>query len=305
MELRHIRYFIAVAEELNFTRAAEKLLIAQPPLSRQIRDLEDELGARLFERSSHGLTLTAEGNAFLQYANQILYLTERSKEDILEMSKGLQGSIDIASVEGHAPRMLAEWIADFRNSFPQIQCSIWNGSTDEVIYRVSSGLCDFGIITEPHNAEGVGSIPVYTEPWAALIPASDPLASVPGDSIQIEDLKERDLIIPSRESRLREIQRWFPEENPDLHIACRISHMLNAFELTRKGVGISIYPVSDNHFSNDPDVVIKQIRPTVLASYILVWNRSGKLSPVASRFLQKLHVLPHTATTLFSLQKKY
>ena len=178
MELRHIRYFIAVAEELNFTRAAEKLLIAQPPLSRQIRDLEDELGARLFERSSHGLTLTAEGNAFLQYANQILYLTERSKEDILEMSKGLQGSIDIASVEGHAPRMLAQWIADFRNSFPQIQCSIWNGSTDEVIYRVSNGLCDFGIITEPHNAEGLCSIPLYTEPWAALIPASDPLASV-------------------------------------------------------------------------------------------------------------------------------
>ena len=288
MELRHIRYFIAVAEELNFTRAAEKLLIAQPPLSRQIRDLEDELGARLFERSSHGLTLTAEGNAFLQYANQILYLTERSKEDILEMSKGLQGSIDIASVEGHAPRMLAEWIADFRNSFPQIQCSIWNGSTDEVIYRVSNGLCDFGIITEPHNAEGLCSIPVYTEPWAALIPASDPLASIPGDSIQIEDLKERDLIIPSRESRLREIQRWFPEENPDLHIACRISHMLNAFELTRKGVGISIYPVSDNHFSNDPDVVIKQIQPTVLASYILVWNRSGKLSQVASRFIQNV-----------------
>lgn len=295
MELRHIRYFIAVAEELNFTRAAEKLLIAQPPLSRQIRDLEDELGAKLFERSSHGLTLTAEGNAFLQYANQIYYLSERSKEDILEMSKGLQGSIDIASVEGHAPRMLAEWIADFRNSFPQIQYSIWNGSTDEVIYRVSSGLCDFGIITEPHNAEGLYSIPVYSEPWAALIPAGDPLALAPGSSISVEALKDRDLIIPSRESRLREIQRWFPQENPQLHIACRISHMLNAFELTRKGVGIAIYPISDNHFSNDPSVVIKNISPTVTASYILIWNRSGQLSQIASRFIKNvcdMHDLP-------------
>ena len=154
---------------------------------------------------------------------------------------------------------------------------------------------DFGIITEPHNAEGLYSIPVYSEPWAALIPAGDPLALVPGSSISVEALKDRDLIIPSRESRLREIQRWFPQENPQLHIACRISHMLNAFELTRKGVGIAIYPISDNHFSNDPSVVIKNISPTVTASYILIWNRSGQLSQIASRFIKNvcdMHDLP-------------
>ena len=288
MELRHIRYFVAVAEELNFTRAAEKLMIAQPPLSRQIRDLEDELGAKLFDRSSHGLTLTAEGNTFLQYAHQILYLSERSREDILEMSRGLQGSINIASVEGHAPRLIAEWIADFRDLFPQIQYTLWNGSTDEVIYRVTSGLCDFGVITEPHNAEGLCAIPVFKEPWAALIPADDPLAAAEGNTIDIETLKDRDLIIPSRESRLREIQRWFAEEDPELHVACRISHMLNAFELVRKGVGIAIYPISDNHFSNDPSVVIKNLSPSVICTYILVWNRSSQLSQAASRFIRNV-----------------
>ena len=90
MELRHIRYFMAVAEEMNFTRAAEKLSIAQPPLSRQIKDLEEELGASLFERSSHSLRLTEEGILFKQYASRILELESRSKDDIAGMAVGLR-----------------------------------------------------------------------------------------------------------------------------------------------------------------------------------------------------------------------
>ena len=105
MELRHIRYFIAVAENMSISRAAQELLIAQPPLSRQIRDLEDELGADLFERTPQGLRITPEGNAFLQYARQIMDLAERSRIHVFEMAKGIQGTIDIASVEGHAPRL--------------------------------------------------------------------------------------------------------------------------------------------------------------------------------------------------------
>ena len=104
MELRHIRYFKAVAEEKNFTRAAEKLAIAQPPLSRQIQDLEAELGTQLFIRSPHKVTLTEEGELFLQYASQILDLVHRSEEEVRERKEGLQGTLYIASVEGCGPR---------------------------------------------------------------------------------------------------------------------------------------------------------------------------------------------------------
>ncbi len=100
MELRHIRYFKAVAEEKNFTRAAEKLAIAQPPLSRQIQDLEEELGTELFVRSPHKVTLTEEGELFLQYASQILDLVSKSEEEVREMREGLTGTLYIASVEG-------------------------------------------------------------------------------------------------------------------------------------------------------------------------------------------------------------
>ena len=128
MELRHIRYFKAVAEEKNFTRAAEKLAIAQPPLSRQIQDLEEELGTELFVRSPHKVTLTEEGELFLQYASQILDLVSKSEEEVREMREGLTGTLYIASVEGCAPRFFAEWISTFRKKHPNVQYNLWNGN---------------------------------------------------------------------------------------------------------------------------------------------------------------------------------
>ena len=307
MELRHIRYFIAVAENMSISRAAQELLIAQPPLSRQIRDLEDELGADLFERTPQGLRITPEGNAFLQYARQIMDLAERSRIHVFEMAKGIQGTIDIASVEGHAPRLIAKWIAAFREGRPNVQYSIRNGSTDDVIYRVTQGLSDLGVITEPLNADGVYSVPVYREPWTAMIPASDPLAKLPGDTVSVSALRDKDLIIPSRESRLQEILDWFPVEDGELsgqemtdggkagspgrylRVRCRISHMLNAYELARQGVGIAIYPASDNHFSKDPDVIIKRlVDPEVTASYLLIWDQRHPLPHAAELFVKEV-----------------
>ena len=334
MELRHIRYFIAVAENMSISRAAQELLIAQPPLSRQIRDLEDELGADLFERTPQGLRITPEDNAFLQYARQIMDLAERSRIHVFEMAKGIQGTIDIASVEGHAPRLIAKWIAAFREGRPNVQYSIRNGSTDDVIYRVTQGLSDLGVITEPLNADGVFSVPVYREPWTAMIPASDPLAKLPGDTVSVSALRDKDLIIPSRESRLQEILDWFPVEDEELggremlddessgsgparsgsgpgrirdgspgtgssgsargpgrklKVLCRISHMLNAYELARQGVGIAIYPASDNHFSKDPEVIIKRlVDPEVTASYLLIWDQRHPLPHAAELFVKEV-----------------
>ena len=128
MELRHIRYFKAVAEEKSFTKAAEQLAIAQPPLSRQIQDLEAELGTTLFLRTPHKVSLTEEGELFLQYANQILDLVNRSEEDVRERKEGLQGTLYIASVEGCGPRLFAEWIAGFQQRHPHVQYNLWNGN---------------------------------------------------------------------------------------------------------------------------------------------------------------------------------
>lgn len=287
MELRHIRYFMAVAEELNFTKAAEKLHMAQPPLSRQIQDLEKELGARLFHRTPHILKLTEEGVLFSQYAVQILELARRSAEGIRELHTGLTGTLYLASVEGHAPRLISEWIAGFHKLHPHVQYDLWNGSSDEVTDRVTKGLCDLGIITSPYSTEGLSVLPVYDEPWVAILPKDHPLALEDGDTIRLEKLSPFELIIPSRRSRLQEITGWFELSGNRPHILCRISNTLNAYMLVEQGVGIAIYPASANDIRTPDSICIRRITdPSVTVSYALIWKKNQNLSHAAEALIR-------------------
>ena len=287
MELRHIRYFMAVAEELNFTKAAAKLHMAQPPLSRQIQDLEKELGARLFHRTPHMLKLTEEGVLFSQYAVQILELARRSAEGIRELHTGLTGTLYLASVEGHAPRLISEWIAGFHKLHPHVQYDLWNGSSDEVTDRVTKGLCDLGIITSPYSTEGLSVLPVYDEPWVAILPKDHPLALEDGDTIRLEKLSPFELIIPSRRSRLQEITGWFELSGNRPHILCRISNTLNAYMLVEQGVGIAIYPASANDIRTPDSICIRRITdPSVTVSYALIWKKNQNLSHAAEALIR-------------------
>ncbi len=286
MELRHIRYFLAVAEEMNFTRAAEKLCIAQPPLSRQIRDLEEELQVELFVRKPHALQLTEEGILFRQYAMQIMNLVDRSTEEIHEIRGDLYGTLYLASVEGSAPRLLSGWIAGFEKLHPQVQYNLWNGNSDDVVNRVMKELCELAVIMEPHNAEGVEALPVFSEPWVAIIPKGHSLAQKVDSPLEVKELLPYDLIIPSRTSRLEEINKWFAGTGYLPTVRCRMAHMLTAYELTRQGVGISIYPATSGSLAGYPDVCVREIaEPAVTASYVLIWNKNHQLSHVAKEFV--------------------
>lgn len=290
MELRHIRYFLTVAEELNFTKAAEKLAMAQPPLSRQIQDLEAELGAKLFVRKPRALQLTEEGEVFRQYAVRVMELVDKSTEDVRELKKGLQGTLYLASVDGSAPHLLSGWIAGFHKGHPHIQYNLWNGNSDDVTNRIMKGLCDLAVIMEPYNAEGLHGLKVFEEPWVAIMPADHPLAKEPGDSVSLKKLVDYDLIIPSRQSRLQEIEGWFAGIGRVPNVRCRMAHVLNAYELTSQGLGIAIYPAA----SRSADLYSGAVRglrakrivePEVTASYVLIWSKSRPLSHAAREFL--------------------
>ena len=284
MELRHLRYFLTVAEEGSFTKAADKLLIAQPPLSRQIRDLEDELGTSLFIRKSHGLQLTDAGNRFRQYAAQIIHLSEQSVEELHEMNKGLQGTLFLATVEGVGPHIISEWIKGFHEQYPHVQYNMWNGNSDDVVNRVNNGLCDIAIITAPYDQEGLDGITIWEEPWIAMLPSDHPLASEPGDSIDLIKLAPYDLIIPSRQSRMQEIEKWFHPLKEEPKIIGRVAHMLNAYELSARGIGIAIYPQFASTYTSDSVVIKKITNPDVTASYVVVKSNDRSLSPVAKEF---------------------
>ncbi|MBO5551642.1 MAG: LysR family transcriptional regulator [Lachnospiraceae bacterium] len=286
MELRHIRYFMAVAEEMNFTRAAEKLSIAQPPLSRQIKDLEEELGAKLFKRSPRSLQLTEEGLLFKQYAAQILELESKSKDDIAEMSVGLRGRIYFATVEGYGPHLLAGWISGFHEKNPHVQFDLWTGTTDEIVNRIHKGLCDMAVVMEPFSDPDISSIKVHSEPWAAIIPRSDPLALLKRNYVRPEELADKELIIPSRASRSAEFRKWMPDPEKPLNVICRVAHLINVRELARAGVGIAIFPLAEGVMEEDDRIAVKKIdHPDATASYLLIWNKNRPATKAAGEFL--------------------
>ncbi|NCB94007.1 MAG: LysR family transcriptional regulator [Clostridia bacterium] len=286
MELRHIRYFLTVANELSFTKAAEELCIAQPPLSRQIHDLESELGVKLFIRSPKALKLTEEGLLFKQQAQQILALVEKSTEEVQELKNGLSGTLFLGSVEGYGPKLMSEWIRGFQKKYAHVHYNLWNGNSDDVTDRLLKGLCDLAIIAEPYNAESLEAIHIYKEPWVAMIPAGNPLAKSKDSTIELEKLSSEELILPSRNSRIDEIKSWFRNFESQPTIRCVMSHMTNAYELTEQGVGIAIFPASAAEFTDPKKVVIKEIiKPGYETSYVLVWDKNRKLSGLVETFV--------------------
>ena len=290
MELRHLRYFLAVCEEMNFTKAAERLLIAQPPLSRQIKDLEEELGAKLFVREHHALSLTDEGVMFRQYAERILSLSEKSVDEVKMMHTGLHGTLYIAGVEGKAPHIISSWIAEFSKKYPEVEYSLWNGNSDDVNMRVQKGLCDVGVITEPYDPKGIHSLSIYEEPWVAMFSVNHPLASTYGksgsDSIPLGILADYDLIIPSRDSRLREINDWFAPIGKTPRIRARIAHVINAYELCLQNMGVAIFPAAASDFAPEGVMVRKITDPSFMAKYVCIYSAEHSMSPVAKKFVE-------------------
>ncbi|MDO4961430.1 MAG: LysR family transcriptional regulator [Eubacteriales bacterium] len=289
MELRHLRYFNEVATEMNFTRAAEKLNIAQPPLSKQIKDLEEELGVELFVRRPHYLALTPEGEMLKQYAAQIIALADKAAETVREMGQGLNGTIYIATVEGHTLRMLSRYISEFSTRYPSVQYNLWTGSADEVMVRVKNGLCDFAILADIKDTEGVEYYNLVKERWTALIPASNPLASLPGNEIAARELLPFDLILPSRSERFNEVSNWFRDSEVKPKVRCRYTNVLSAYELSRQSVGISIYPGETDEilgFNSNDEVIVKMIsNPTVTSTYVMLYNINRVLPHVVNEFI--------------------
>ncbi|MBQ1294893.1 MAG: LysR family transcriptional regulator, partial [Clostridiales bacterium] len=132
MDLRQIRYFLTVAEERNITRAAERLHLSQPPLSRALMDLEEELGCTLIIRGKRHVTLTPEGLALKRRGEQILALADIAKTEITDVKKGLSGTLYLGHVDSNGPSLAAEWISSFKKEFPNVTYNLWCGTVDDL-----------------------------------------------------------------------------------------------------------------------------------------------------------------------------
>ncbi len=284
MELRTLHYFTVVAQELNITRAAEKLNMSQPPLSNQIKALEEELGVQLFIRGKRHLELTEEGGLLLRRAVQIQELADKTRQEIASLREGMTGVIYLSMVEGRAPFLAARWIAGFREEFPLVRYNLWNGSSDDVLDRLRKGLADLAVIAAPYDTEHLEGFPVGREPWIAMLHPGHPLAQTVGDTIPLSSLAGEPLIVPSRKSRMDAIRRWFGEVGAEPHILCEMSNYMDAAALTSQGVGISIFPQTVD-VSNGLVVSKVVIQPSRQVEYILVWNRGQPPSGLTREFI--------------------
>ena len=284
MELRTLHYFTVVAQELNITRAAEKLNMSQPPLSNQIKALEEELGVQLFIRGKRHLELTEEGGLLLRRAVQIQELADKTRQEIASLREGMTGVIYLSMVEGRAPFLAARWIAGFREEFPLVRYNLWNGSSDDVLDRLHKGLADLAVIAAPYDTEHLEGFPVGREPWIAMLHPDHPLAQPIGDTIPLSSLVGESLIVPSRKSRVDAIRRWFGEVGAEPHILCEMSNYMDAAALTSQGVGISIFPQTVD-VSNGLVVSKVVIQPSRQVEYILVWNRGQPPSGLTREFI--------------------
>ena len=291
MELRTLHYFITVAQELNITRAAEKLNMSQPPLSNQIKGLEEELGAQLLIRGKRHLELTEEGALLLRRALQIQELTDKTRQEIASLREGMTGTIYLSMVEGQAPFLAAKWIAGFREEFPLVRYNLWNGSSDDVLDRLRKGLADLAIIAAPYDTEHLEGFPVGRGPWAAMLHPDHPLARRSGDAIPLSSLVGEPLIVPSRKSRVEAIRHWFGEIGAEPRILCEMSNYMDAAALTSQGVGISIFPQTTG-ISNGLVVSKVVTQPSRQVEYILVWNKGQAPSGLTRELIRYVKDCP-------------
>ncbi|MBR0469494.1 MAG: LysR family transcriptional regulator [Mogibacterium sp.] len=284
MDLRTLQYFVTVAEELNITRAAEKLHMSQPPLSASIKGLEEELDTVLFIRGKRRLKLTESGQLLYRRAKEILKLVDKTRSEVLSLGEGMRGTIAIGLVEGMAPDIAAEWFAGFRIIHPNVRFRILDGSTDDLLEKLRTGLISLAVITSPCDNSLLHSFHVGEEKMAALMSRDHPLAQDNGRKIRVADLVGENLIVPSRKALIETIYRWFREIDSEPQIVCEMDSYLDAAALAGRQVGISIYPRTA-YIPND-SLVFKEIAGNdKKMEYLFVWRKGHPLPTIEERFI--------------------
>ena len=217
MELRTLRYFLAAAQEENITRAADILHVTQPTLSRQIMDLERELGVTLVQRGKNGLTLTDDGIFFRQRAQEIIELADRLEKNFTQRHSDIGGMVVIGASEAVGSQTLAKLIKEFSQKYPAVQFTLYNETVDNIRDRLDKGLVDIGLLLEPVDVTKFDYVRLsQQDTWGLLVRDDHPLTQK--QSLTAEDVAPYPLILPLRENIRVEILHWLGREEKELTI---------------------------------------------------------------------------------------
>ena len=286
MEIRVLRYFLEVAREGNITRSAAYLHISQPTLSRQLKELEEELGKKLFVRSNYSVKLTEEGMLLRKRAEDILDMVDKTTEEFKALDEINGGDIRIGCAESDGIKYVARAAKKLHRRYPNIRYHIYSSGTEAVNERLDRGLLDFAVIVQEVDLSRYNylRLPVQ-DAWGVLMRKDDPLAQ--RETIQSGDLRNLPLIC-SRQALEEEMVKWFGDELEKLNIVATYDLMYNASILTREGLGYTIGFQNLVDTGADSELCVRPLEPPLASPMYLIWKKYQVFTPVASLLLEEL-----------------
>lgn len=281
MELRVLNYFLAVAREENITRAAGQLHVTQPTLSRQIADLEAELGVKLFTRGNHNIVLTEDGMLLKRRAQEILSLADKTKRDFLCKEDELEGTITIGSGEFLSTRILTDCVAAFRKKYPLVRYEVYSGNADNIRENVERGLLDMGLILEPIDIRRYDFIPMSIKEQSGILVREDsPLAGK--EYVTPDDLAELPLITAVSNIAQSNIGRWFGGRLADVNVIAKGNLLYNEALLAQSGIGVVLAIRLDCSYAG---LRFVPFAPALETTTAIIWKKEQILSSAAASFI--------------------
>lgn len=281
MELRVLNYFLAIAREENFTKAAHMLHVTQPTLSRQIADLERELGVKLFVRSNHNIILTEDGMILKRRAQEILSLADKTKRDFLQKDNTLSGTISIGSGEFLSTKCLAKIVAAFKKKYPNVKYEIYSGNANNIRDYIERGFLDIGLMLEPVDIRKYNFVNMpIKEQWGVFVPSDSELSEK--ESIRSEDLAGMSVITATGDFNQSLIGKWLGEYSEQVEIAATGNLLYNEAMLAEENIGYILGIKLNCTYDN---LRFIPLYPALESSTVLAWKKEQIFSTATSSFI--------------------
>lgn len=289
MDVRVLRYFLTVAREESFSRAADALFLSQPTLSRQIKEMEDELGVQLLRRTNRNVQLTPEGQRLRNRAQEIVDLMDKTQEEFQHLETEIAGTIYIGCGETQIMREIAKIAIPLQQEHPGIRFHLYSAIGDDVMEKLDRGLLDFGLVFQPFDLHKYESLQLpFSDTFGFLMRKDHPLASLP--SLGIEDLRKEPLIMPAQGSSLASVTPppTLGIDLSELNIVCQYNLLFNAAVMVEQGMGVAFCLDHLVDTGEHSDLTFRPMIPSLSISLFLIWKRYQILSPAAGQFMQRM-----------------
>lgn len=287
MELRVLRYFLAVAREESITGAAKVLHVTQPTLSKQLMELEDKLGKKLLIRGNRRITLTEEGLLLRKRAQEIIELVDKTESEIISNDEVISGDIYIGGGETDSMRIIAKVAKKLQNEHPHIQYHLYSGNAEDIKDRLDKGLLDFGVLIGAVNIQDYDYLHLpTTDTWGLLMKKASPLSNL--NNIQPTNLNGIPLICSRQALSDNEISGWFGNDFEKLNIVATYNLIYNATLMVEEEVGYALCLDKLVNTTGSNNLCFKHLEPRLEAHLNIIWKKHQVFSNPAKKFLEKL-----------------